>query len=322
MDRRFADCHSCLPLHGDTDFNQLRLHYDAGVRYVSLNVGMDMNPLEQVMTTIAGFRAQIAAADWLIQAETYADIERAFHEEKLAVSFDLEGALPLLEEPNMVALYHRLGVRQIHLAYNRNNSAAGGAHDTPQGLTALGTALVEAMHAAHILVDMTHNSEQTALDICALSGSRPVIYSHANPSSVVAHGRNISNAVIQATAATGGLIALNGVGTFVGDPDLNPLSMLPMIEHVAGLVGIEHTAIGLDYCYDDGRPDIPADTDRGYWWPVSAGYLPGQGLSGKYVSPAGLPEIAEALAQRNYTDAQIDAIMYRNLLRLIQKVWV
>ena len=97
--------------------------------------------------------------------------------------------------------------------------------------------------------------------------------------------------------------------------------MLPLIEYVAGLVGIEHTAIGLDYCYDDGRPDIPADVDRGYWWPVEAGYLPGKGLSGKYISPEGLMSIGEELAKRNYTEAQIDAIMRGNILRLISQVW-
>lgn len=318
---RFADCHSCLPLHGDTDFEQLRLHYDSGVRYVSINVGMDMNPLTQIMTTIAGFRRQIAEKDWLIQAETYADIERAFAEDKLAISFDLEGALPLLDSVDMVGLYHHLGVRQIHLAYNRNNSIAGGAHDSPQGLTALGRQVVEAIHQHGILMDLSHNSEQTAFDICQLSGKRPVLYSHANPAAIVPHGRNISDAIMQAVAKTGGLIALNGVGRFVGDENLNPLSMLPMIEYVAGLVGIEHTAIGLDYCYDDGRPDIPADVDRNYWWPVEAGYLPGKGLSGKYISPKGLPEIAEALTQRNYSQSQIDAMMRGNILRLIKQVW-
>ena len=109
----YADAHSCLPLHGDTDINQLRLHYDAGVRYLSVNVGMDMNPLTQIMTTIAGYRRQIAEADWLELADTAADIERIAASGKLALSFDLEGALPLLETPDMVALYHRLGVRQI-----------------------------------------------------------------------------------------------------------------------------------------------------------------------------------------------------------------
>ena len=48
---------------------------------------------------------------------------------KLAIGFDLEGAMPLLEQPAMVALYRDLGVRQMHFAYNRNNSVAGGCHD-------------------------------------------------------------------------------------------------------------------------------------------------------------------------------------------------
>ncbi|SUO93954.1 dipeptidase [Suttonella ornithocola] len=318
---RFADCHSCLPLHGDTDFHQLRRHYNAGVRYVSVNVGMDMNPISQIFPVIAGFRRQIAENDWLIQAETYADITRAFAEDKLAVSFDLEGALPLLENPDMVALYHQLGVRQIHLAYNRNNSIAGGAHDIPQGLTPLGETIVHAIHQNGILMDLSHNSEQTAFDICQVSDGHPVLYSHANPRAIVEHGRNISDAIITAVGKTDGLVAVNGVGKFVGDPALNPQSLIPMIEHVASLIGVEKTAIGLDYCYDDGRPDIPETVDRNYWWPVSAGYIPGHGLSGKYIAPESFIAIAEALAQLNYTDSQINAILKENILNLIQRVW-
>ncbi len=318
----FADCHSCLPLHGDTDFSQLRLHYNAGVRYVSINVGMDMNPLTQVMTTIAGFRRQISDnSDWLVQAETHSDIIRAFSENKLAISFDLEGALPLLEDINMVALYHRLGVRQIHLAYNRNNSIAGGTHDEiEQGLTRLGEQMVHEIHRCGILMDMSHNSEKTALDICAVSGNRPVLYSHANPRAIIDHGRSISDDVIKATAKTGGLIGLNGVN-FLNSPNFDALSMVEMIEYVVDLVGVEHVAIGLDYCYDDGRPDIPEDTDRGYWWPVSAGYLPKKGLLGRYISPESLTTIAEHLAKRNYLESDIRAIMKDNILNLIQRIW-
>lgn len=322
--RLFADCHSCLPLHGDTDFAQLRLHYDAGVRYVSINVGMDMNPLAQIMTTLAGFRTQIAASDWLVQANCYQDIVDAFAQQKLAVSFDLEGALPLLGSTEMIALYHDLGVRQIHLAYNRNNLWAGGAHDeSEQGLTAAGEQFVRAIHAHGILMDLSHNSEKTALDICALSRdlNRPVLYSHANPRAKVDHQRNVSDTTLQAVAQTGGLVALNGVGRFIGDEQLNPRSLVPLIDYVAGLIGVEHTAIGLDYCYDDGRPDIPENVDRNYWWPTRAGYAPKKGLSGKYVSPKGLPIIAEALAQLNYRESDIDLIMRGNILQLIQRVW-
>ena len=87
---------------------------------------MDMNPISQVMAVIAGFRATIAARpDTYLLADTVQDITRAKAEGKLAIGFDLEGAMPLLEQLEMVARYKGLGVRQMHLAYNRNNSVAG-----------------------------------------------------------------------------------------------------------------------------------------------------------------------------------------------------
>lgn len=321
MTFRYADAHSCLPLRPDSDIHQLRRHFDAGVRYVSINIGMDMNPLAQIMATIAGFRAQIEKSDWIELAGTHADILRIESNNKLAVSFDLEGAIPLLELPEMVALYHRLGVRQIHLAYNRNNSVAGGAHDVPQGLTTLGEKIVDAIHEAGILMDLSHSDEKTALDICAYSGDRPVLYSHANPNAILAHGRNVSDRAIKAVAATGGIVCLNGVARFIGDPELNPQSLIPFIDHVVQLIGAEKTGIGLDYCYDDGIPDIPADVNRQYWWPPEAGYDPVKGLSGKYLPPEALGEIAIGLEKLGYPRADIENILRNNLLNLIQRVW-
>lgn len=317
----YADAHSCLPLRPDSDIHQLRRHYDAGVRYVSINIGMDMNPLSQIMATIAGFRAQIEQSAWIALAATHADILRIAGENKLAVSFDLEGALPLLELPEMVSLYHRLGVRQIHLAYNRNNSIAGGAHDIPQGLTALGEKVVDAIHAAGILMDLSHSDEKTALDICAHSGDRPVLYSHANPAALLAHGRNITDRAIKAVAATGGIVCLNGVARFIGDPDMKPQSLIPFIDHVVQLIGAEKTGMGLDYCYDDGIPDIPADINRQYWWPPEAGYDPVKGLSGKYLPPETFGEIATGLEKLGYRQADIRGILRDNLLGLIARIW-
>ncbi len=324
MDYYFADAHSCLPLRPDTNIEQLRLHYDAGIRYVSINVGMDMNPLPQVMTTIAGFRQQIKNADWLILASHYNDIEQAEQTNKLAISFDLEGSIPLLNTPAMVDLYHQLGVRQIHLVYNRNNSCAGGAHDEPQGLTTLGKKMVQAIHEAGIIMDMSHSGEQTALDICELSLSfgKPAIFSHANPKGLVMHGRNISDKVIKATAQTGGIIGVNGVGRFVGDESLNPNSLVPHIDYIAALVGIDYVALGLDYCYDDGINDRPDNLDPGYWWPKEAGYDPIKGLSGRYVSPAGYTDIANGLTKLGYSAQDIKKVLRDNLHNLIKKVWL
>jgi hypothetical protein len=132
-----------LPLHPQADFAPIAQFHEAGVHYVSINIGMDMNPLPQVMATIAGFRATIAAQpDRYVLVNTAQEIRDAAAAGKLAIGFDLEGAMPLLEEPAMVALYRSLGVRQMHLAYNRNNSVAGGCHDDVQGLTPLGQRIV------------------------------------------------------------------------------------------------------------------------------------------------------------------------------------
>ena len=124
------DAHSCVPLRPDMDLSVLERHRAAGVRFVSVNVGMDMNPVTDILRVLAAFRRQIEdAADRFLLAETVADVRRARSDGRLAVAFDLEGALPLAEQPEMIRLYQRLGVRQMHLAYNRTNSIAGGCHE-------------------------------------------------------------------------------------------------------------------------------------------------------------------------------------------------
>src|SRR5512137_2332242 len=104
------EAHACLPLHPRADFAPLDGYRAAGVDYVSVNVGMDMNPLSQVLSVIAGFRTTIAAhPDRYVLASSVADVERAAADGRLAIGFDLEGAVPLLDEPGMVALYRDLG---------------------------------------------------------------------------------------------------------------------------------------------------------------------------------------------------------------------
>ena len=46
------EAHACLPLHPEASLEPLLRFAEAGVHYVSINVGMDLNPLEQVMTTL------------------------------------------------------------------------------------------------------------------------------------------------------------------------------------------------------------------------------------------------------------------------------
>ena len=315
------DAHMCLPLHPQASFAPLDQLRAGGLNYVSINVGMDMNPLEQVLSVIAGFRATIAAhPDRYVQVHSVADIGRAQDGGQIAIGFDLEGAMPLLEQPEMVAVYAQLGVRQIHLAYNRNNSVADGCHDVSRGLTPLGRRMVEAINAAGLLMDCSHTGRRCSLEIMAAS-SQPVIFSHANPLALVEHGRNISDEQIRTCAATGGVVCVSGVSRFLGTLAPTAQDVARHAAYVAQLVGVAHVGIGLDNGFSQPElDDRPPGFDPAYWWPQAAGY--GDGISSVVYTPIDTwPRLDAALREVGFSADDVKLVLGANMLRVASEVW-
>jgi membrane dipeptidase len=194
------------------------------------------------MSVIAGYRATIAAnPERYVLVSSVDDIIQAAADGRIAITFDLEGAMPLLEQPEMVALYAQLGVRQIHFAYNRNNSVADGCHDVPRGLTPLGHRMVQAVNENGILMDCSHTGRLCSLDIMNAS-SQPVIFSHANPYTLVQHGRNVTDEQIRACAATGGVVCVSGLSFFLGSAQPTADDVARHAAYVADLVGVRTPA--------------------------------------------------------------------------------
>jgi membrane dipeptidase len=317
------EAHACLPLDPRADFAPLDAYRACGVAYVSLNVGMDMNPVAQILAVIAGFRARIVAQpDRYVLVDSVAAIERAQASGRLAIGFDLEGAMPLLEQPATIALYRDLGVRQIHLAYNRNNGVADGCHDVERGLTALGKRIVAAVNEAGLLLDCSHTGRRCSLDIMAAS-ARPVVFSHSNPLALVEHGRNVTDEQIRACAATGGVVCVSGVSLFVGSPTPTADLVARHAAYVAELAGVEHAGIGLDIGFRQvGIDDTPPGAfDPDYWWPRSAGY--DRALSRiAYPAIEAWNELAGALAQTGMTDDEAALVMGGNMARVARQTWL
>lgn len=317
------EAHCCLRLHPQADFSPVRQLHAAGVNYVSLNIGMDMNPVTQVMSVIAGFRATIESRpDLYILARTVEDVEHAARSGKIAIGFDLEGAMPLLGQPDMVALYASLGIRQMHLAYNRNNPVAGGCHDEEQGLSPLGHQVVAAINAAGVLMDCSHTGRRSSLEIMAAS-SKPVIFSHSNPQALVDHGRNVTDEQIHACAATGGVTCISGVSLFLGNQQPTAQDVARHAAYVADLVGIEHTGIGLDICFpQDGLDDTPpGDYDPGYWWPARyTGYERGA-VRATFTPVETWRLLPKALQEVGMTPDEMAKVMGGNMLRVASHTW-
>ncbi|MBV8667340.1 MAG: membrane dipeptidase [Burkholderiaceae bacterium] len=315
------EAHTCLPTHPQADFAPLDALHAAGVNHLSLNVGADMNPLPQIMAVLAAFRARIAAApERYVLAASVGDVRRAAAEGKLSIAFDLEGALPLQEQPEMVGLFAALGVRQIHFAYNRNNNVADGCHDSERGLTPLGRRMVEAVNRAGVLMDCSHTGRNCSLDIMAAS-SQPVIFSHANPLALARHGRNITDEQIRACAATGGVVCISGLSFFVGKEYPNADDVARHVACVAEIAGAEHVGIGLDICFDQDGLDYSAwgEIDRNYWWPARDYDLSGPPPT--FTPPQTWQQLPEALQRVGLSPKEIEGVLGGNMLRVAERVW-
>lgn len=316
------EAHTCLPLHPDADFSPLEDYRACGVDYCSINIGMDMNPLEQILPVIAGFRAKLAARpDRYVLPRTVAEIEAAAARGQLAVGFDLEGAIPLRGRPEMVELFRDLGVRQIHFAYNRNNEVSGGCHDEDQGLSALGRRMVEAVNRAGVLMDCSHSGRRASLEIMDVS-SAPVVFSHANPLALVEHGRNVSDEQIRRCAATGGVVCVSGVSRFLGRASPTAADVARHAAYVAERVGTDHVGIGLDISFrQPGLDDTPpGQFEPAYWWPLSAGYDRGVSQT-TYPPVAAWRELRAALVALGMDDEDASKVMGGNMQRVARQVW-
>lgn len=312
------DAHSCLPLSPNASIKTLLRYKQQGVRYVSINVGMDFNPMEQIMAVLASFRRQISESTELMLIHDWSTLERAREQNLLGVGFDLEGAVPLLHTLDMVDLLSTLGIRQVHLAYNRNNKAAGGCHDSPQGLTEIGTRLVRRIQASNMIVDMSHNSIRTSLDICHIT-HKPVVFSHANARALIDHPRNINDEQIRACAQTNGVICINGVERFLGKA--TPRAFAEHCAYVAELVGVEHVGMGLDTMLNQaGITDMPNNIDAQYWWPKEY-YPSGIGVL-SYLQPEDIPKINDELENIGFHKDEREQIFWSNMSRVARTCWI
>jgi membrane dipeptidase len=307
------DAHACFPLRFKADLSELSRYQAAGANFVSINVGMDMDSLTKVVQVLAGFRAYIESrSSEFVLAKTVQDILRAKKENMLAIAFDLEGSEPLQENLNMVSFFYDLGVRQMLLAYNKDNRAAGGCMEGNIGLTEFGRAVVKEMNRVGMMVDVSHMGYKASMEVMEISSS-PVVFSHSNAKALRAHARNITDDQIKACAATGGVVAINGIGDFLGS--IKSSCLADHIQYVAELVGFEHVGIGLDYCVDkqevlgyiEAHPEVyPKDR---------------VGNLLEFACPEQIPEIAEILFERNFSEEQVNAIMGENMLRVARQVW-
>ncbi len=146
----------------------------------------------------------------LLLATTVADVRRAHAEGKIAVLMGMEGGHMIDDDLGLLRDYAALGVRYMTLTHSQDNDWADSSTDTPKhsGLTDFGKDVVREMNRLGVLVDISHVSDKTFYDALEVSRA-PLIASHSSCRALCKAPRNMTDEMIRALAAKGGVIQIN-----------------------------------------------------------------------------------------------------------------
>ena len=235
-----------------------------------------------------------AAGDRLTVIRSQADLENAImvrvgDPERVAGLLAIEGLHALEGDIEQVDVLADAGFRMMGLLHLHDNDVGGSATGLAKsGLTEFGRQVVQRLEERNLLIDLAHASEAVIDEVLAMT-DRPVVVSHTGVRATCDTPRNLSDRHIRAIAAQGGVIGVGTWPTVVCSTD--PAAIARAIRHVAGLVGVEHVALGTDF---DGTVKPPFDA-------------------------SGLAVLTEALLEEGFSESEIRQIMSGNVIRLLRQ---
>ncbi len=263
-------------------------------------------------------------------------------EGKRAIYIGIENGYPIGNDVSNVSLYFDRGVRYITLVHSSNNDLADSATDPegPEhgGISPLGVEVVEEMNRLGIMVDVSHGNDSVFYDAIAVSKA-PIIASHSNARAVTNHERNMTDEMLKAMAANGGVVQLTMLADYLREAPPNPQrdsamavfrasmksfsEMTPEVhkaarqarqeineKYPAPPATVEHVADHIDHIVKVAGIDhvgIGCDFDGG------------GGIEGIF-DASEVMNITIELVERGYTEEQIEKIWSGNLIRVFKEV--
>ncbi len=158
------------------------------------------------------------APDHFALAGTPDEVRKNFAEHKITLLMGMENGSPIEDKLENVQHFYDRGVRYITLAHSKDNHIADSSydtHNTNNGLSKFGVKVVHEMNRVGILVDVSHISDKAFWGVMKAS-QVPVIASHSSCRHFTpGFERNMSDEMIKALAAHGGVIMVNFGSGFV-----------------------------------------------------------------------------------------------------------
>src|SRR5438045_3688703 len=149
---------------------------------------------------------------------TAEEVLRAHAQGKIAALIGVEGGHMIGNDIRILRMFGDLGVRYMTLSHFYNDEWADSSTDKPvhNGLTDFGKDIVREMNRQGIMVDISHVSDKTFYDALEVSKA-PLIVSHSSCRDLCDHPRDMTDEMIKALAAKGGVIQINYEKSFIDE---------------------------------------------------------------------------------------------------------
>ena len=322
------------PMH--TDLARLAKGH-VGAQFWSVYVDAGLTEQQAVQATLEQIdvmkRILARHPDRLEFVTTAAGAEKAMKAGRVASLIGMEGGHSIGSSLGVLRQMYALGARYMTITHSKNTPWADSATDAPahDGLTDFGRDVVREMNRIGMLVDLSHVSEATMMDVLDVAKA-PVIFSHSGARAVDGHARNVPDSVLARLKDNGGVVMAVGFPTFLsekrrqwdaqrtaeqarlkalwpGDPKAAAAGLgewdaahpevkatvsdwADHIDHLRSVAGIDHIGLGGDY---DGMETGPIGAE----------------------DVTGYPVLFTELARRGYSQADLEKIANRNIDRVL-----
>ncbi len=279
----------------------------------------------------------------LVLVTTAEGIREAHKEGKIAALIGVEGGHMIASDLGVLRRYASLGARYMTLTHSGNAEWADSSTAKPEhnGLSEFGKDVVREMNRLGMIVDVSHVSDKTFADVLEVSKA-PVFASHSDCRAICDAPRNMTDDMIRALAAKGGVIQINYHVGFLSQefrnaekahPEWDKAIALEVQKRCGDRQGcqlIEGDRVTREYVL---RGDLP----RVEWTKiiehidhaVKIAGIDHVGLGSDFDGanmPFGmedaskLPRITNALLEKGYSESDVKKILGENTLRVMAEV--
>lgn len=192
------------------------------------------------------------------------------------------------------------GISVMGLTWNGKNQVAGGvdcSNTNDDGLSKFGEEVVNKMNELGIIIDVSHLSQKSFYDVMEIT-NKPVIASHSCCKSICDHRRNLTDDQIKLISSNKGMISVNLYKEFLNQ-DINKADIECLVKHIRHIYNIGgKDCIGIGSDYDGMGKDKTVI-----------------GLENN----SKLVKLVDYLKKDNFTDDEIDGIMWRNQFEFLKR---